>query len=142
MQLGITDGIINADASRTIAINVVISEANANSGFTKTGAGTLTLGAANTFTGTFTATGGTTNLGIDGALGSASAVSIASGSTLRTSVTTLTDAINNSAAITLNGTLDVSGGTETVASLAGTDTGAFLTIGKKWRDSWRVHRWR
>jgi fibronectin-binding autotransporter adhesin len=50
MQLGITDGSINADANRTIAINVVISEAAANSGFTKTGAGSL-LSGANTYTG-------------------------------------------------------------------------------------------
>jgi autotransporter-associated beta strand protein len=130
LRLGITNGIMNVDTSRTLTLNVIVSEANANSGIEKTGAGTLTLGAANTFTGTFTATGGITNLGVNNALGGISALSIASGATVQTPTAGKTDVIKDTAAVTVNGNLDLSGGTETVGSLAGTNTGALLTIGK------------
>jgi autotransporter-associated beta strand protein len=58
LRLGITDGIFDVDTSRTLTISSIISEATVGSGFTKTGAGNLTLAGANTFTGAVTVDGG------------------------------------------------------------------------------------
>lgn len=129
-----TDNVVNIDSSGGITISTVISGASKNLTFNGSSTGQLTLSGANTFSGTFTANSGTTNLGSattpNGALGSVTAVSIASGATVVTATTGFTNTINDTAAVTLNGTLDLTGGTETVGSLAGTNTGASLKIGK------------
>ncbi|ATE60181.1 beta strand repeat-containing protein [Thauera sinica] len=80
------------------------------SNLAKTGAGTLTLSGANTYTGTTTVSAGTLKLGADGALPSASATTVASGATL-----------------------NLDGKTQTLASLASSGTlnlgtGGVLTI--------------
>ena len=116
-----------ADGGSTLTINSAVTGAF---GLNKTGAGTLVFNNATGFSGVFTASAGTTYLNTSGALGGASAVSVASGATLTSSYTGLTNAINSAAALTDNGNIDVSGSAQTVASLAGTNTGAFLTIGK------------
>jgi autotransporter-associated beta strand protein len=133
MGLGAATRTITIGSNATYSFNGIFSGStgtgltiNASPGAT----GNITLGGNNSFNGPFSANGGITNLSVNGALGAVSSVTIASGATVRTSVLGLTNAINDSAAVTVNGTLDVSGGTETVASLAGTNTGAFLTIGK------------
>jgi autotransporter-associated beta strand protein len=124
-----TNNIINIDGAGGVTISSIIGGSGMNLTRAGAGAGILTLSGANTFTGTFTASTGTTNLSVNNALGGATAISVASGATLQTSVTTLTDVINNAAAVTLNGTIDLTGGTETVASLAGTNAAASLKIG-------------
>ena len=52
------------------------------SNFVKTGSGTTTVNAANTFTGTIDIQGGTVALGASGSFASASSLQVASGSTL------------------------------------------------------------
>lgn len=72
----------NTDTSNTFTLGGVIT---GSSGFDKTGAGTLILTGANTYTGTTTISAGTLQLGsgnLGGSLGSG-AVSIASGASLR-----------------------------------------------------------
>jgi autotransporter-associated beta strand protein len=59
LRLGITDGIFDVDSSRVLQITSIISELNANSGFTKTGSGRLILQGANTFSGGVTIKNGT-----------------------------------------------------------------------------------
>lgn len=110
-----------------VTINDVISGAAIN--LEKTGLGSLSLGAANTFSGTFTASGGTTNLTVNNALGSVTAVSVSTGARLQSSTSGFTNVINDAAAVTVNGTLDLSGGSETIGSLAGTSTTGSVVIG-------------
>jgi autotransporter-associated beta strand protein len=59
LRLGITDGIFDVGSSRLLQITSIISELNANSGFTKTGSGRLILQGANTFSGGVTIKNGT-----------------------------------------------------------------------------------
>ena len=59
LRLGITDGIFDVGSSRVLQITSIISELNANSGFTKTGTGRLILQGANTFSGGVTIKNGT-----------------------------------------------------------------------------------
>src|SRR5262245_20309411 len=66
-----------ADVARNIALNGPISGAG---GFTKTGGGRLTLGAANTFTGAVALNGGA--LDVDGSLGAGANLTINSGAIL------------------------------------------------------------
>jgi autotransporter-associated beta strand protein len=125
-----TDNIVNIDSTGGVTISSIISGTGNNLTRGGAGSGILTLGGANTFTGTFTANTGTTNLSVNNALGGATAVSVASGAKVQTSILSLTNAINDNASVTLNGTIDLTGGAETVASLAGTNTAASLVIGK------------
>ena len=62
VRLGITNGVIDVTTlGRTLAISSVVSQLNANSGFTKTGAGTLALSGINTYSGTTTINAGILN---------------------------------------------------------------------------------
>jgi len=61
------------------AISVPTTVANVSGGLTKNGAGTLTLGAVNTYTGTTLVNGGTLALGINGAIDSGSNLTVAGG---------------------------------------------------------------
>lgn len=96
VQLGITNGIISAATGKTVAINVAISEKNAGSGFTKEGAGTLTLSAAaaNSYTGTTTLNAGTIqvfgNYPNNGTLGATTAGLTVNGGTLDLNATSQT----------------------------------------------------
>jgi autotransporter-associated beta strand protein len=100
-----------------VALNSVVGGSGIN--LTKAGTATLALGANNTFSGSFTANAGTTYLNANGALGSVSSVTIATGSAISGQFAGLTNVINDSAPVTINGNgfLDVSGGSETLASL-------------------------
>jgi fibronectin-binding autotransporter adhesin len=59
LRLGTTNGVFHVDPNHILTIFSIISEAAANSSFTKTGAGTLVLDAANTYSGTTTVSQGT-----------------------------------------------------------------------------------
>ncbi len=126
-------GNFSVASASSLTINAAITGGSGIS-LSKTGAGTLSLGAANSFAGSFTATAGTTSL-VNGALGSVSSLSIASVATVSAATTGLTNVINDTAAVTLDGTLNLSGGTETIGSLAGSTAGATLTIGKSGTNS-------
>jgi fibronectin-binding autotransporter adhesin len=94
---------------------IVVSGAISGSGaVTKTGTNTVTLGAANTYTGTTTVSAGTLAIGIDNGLPSSSTagvVTVASGATLKLAgyKQTLYNDLN------VNGTLDCGGTTLTLA---------------------------
>ena len=74
----------------------------------KTGTGTLTLGAANTFTGATTIQLGTLKLGVDNAIGSSSAVTLANA---------LSGGSDGSNVGLIKATLDINGKTVTLASI-------------------------
>lgn len=126
-----TNNNIYIDGTGGITISSIISGSGKN--LTKAGAGTgiLTLSGANTFSGTFTASTGTTKLSANSALGSVSSIDISNAAKLQTGITTLTDVINNSASVNIAGTgiLDLSGGSETVGSLASASSTASVVIG-------------
>ncbi|MFC5769758.1 autotransporter-associated beta strand repeat-containing protein, partial [Thauera sinica] len=108
-----------ASAGDTVAGGVIGTGAGT---LTKSGAGTLTLNAANTYTGATTVSAGTLKLGINGALASASATTVASGATLNLDGKTQT-----LASLASSGTLNLgTGGTLTLSgnSSIGTVTGS------------------
>jgi fibronectin-binding autotransporter adhesin len=73
-----------ANAGATLAINAGISEASLGFQIEKTGAGTLTLGGTNTFTGGLKITAGTINIGASANLGNVNnTTTIADGARLR-----------------------------------------------------------
>lgn len=79
LRLGTTNGIFDVATDRTLTVNAVLSQASSNSGFTKTGEGTMILSGSNTFTGGVTVNAGTLQLGHASALNSAAPVSVAFG---------------------------------------------------------------
>lgn len=122
---------LTGDTQLTINTNTTINNAIGGAGrsLSKAGAKFLTLGAANTFSGSYTNTSGSTLLAVNGALGSITTLAINSGA-VATSVSELTDAINDNAAVSMSGTadLDLTEGSETIGSLSGTAS-ATIEIG-------------
>ncbi|WP_083649357.1 autotransporter-associated beta strand repeat-containing protein [Salaquimonas pukyongi] len=101
----------------------VISQSGGARPLEKTGTGTLTLSAANTYTGTTTITAGTLN--VTGSLASTALVA-KDGATLQADGA----AIHDSAAVTLNGTGILSlTGSERIGSLASTSAGSTVSLG-------------
>ncbi len=94
----------NFNAAGTIAITSVISDGGNGFSITKTGVGALSLGGANTYSGSTTISAGT--LTVNGSLSGTSSVNINAGTLLLGT----SNVINDSAAVKL-GTAGVSGGT-------------------------------
>ena len=69
LRLGITNGIFQVDTGRTLSISSIISQVNANSGFTKNGAGTVSLSGANTYNGAVLVNDGVVRISNAAALG-------------------------------------------------------------------------
>ncbi|HEX7262376.1 MAG TPA: cadherin domain-containing protein, partial [Luteolibacter sp.] len=88
--------------NQTTTINAVIA---GNQGLAKTGAGTLTLNGANTYTGTTTVNAGTLTLGASSVLASPS-VTVATGATLQLGNNAGQNAVS---AFTINGTITTAG---------------------------------
>ncbi len=110
-----TDGAID-----TAGVNSTISSAMSGDGFfVKVGAGTLSLTAANTYTGDTTVSGGTLNIGASSSIMSSNVsvitgtvLSVASGGTVATST-----------ALTADGTVNFNSAAVTIGSLSGASTG-------------------
>lgn len=103
IAFGSTSNVISVTPATTATLNSVITGTN---GLTKTLAGTLELGAANTFTGNVTVSGGTVVIGTDAALGDV-ANDITVNGTLRTTATLALDAGRSLGG---SGTLDIAPG--------------------------------
>ena len=95
-------------SSGTSTISGAISDGGTGSGLTKTGSGTLTLGAINTYSGATTVNAGTLQLGVNNAIGSSSAV-VLNNSTLN--LNGYSDSIGNLSFS--NGTINFGGGSPT-----------------------------
>lgn len=118
----------NASVTSTISSSVAGS-----AGFTKAGTGTLILNANNTISGDAIISAGNLTLAAAGALGSVGNVTVGTGTTLFLSGAA-GDRINNSAAVSVAGTFNLNGLSETIGALsltAGTvNTGVgILTLG-------------
>lgn len=100
---------ISADAGVTAIVNSVIA---GSAGFSKTGAGSLTLGGENTFTGGLTVSSGTLQVSSDGNFGDAGN-DIALASTLKT---TSSVSMGFGRDVTGSGTLDIAPGTTLTTS--------------------------
>jgi len=70
LRLGTTTGIFEVGTSRTLTVSSIISQSATGYGFTKTGAGTLDLTRANTFTGAVNHNGGIISVSNPTSLGS------------------------------------------------------------------------
>jgi autotransporter-associated beta strand protein len=110
IDLGSSGGPVTFQAadSASVAKNITLSGALTNTqGFVKTGAGTLTLSGANTYSDTTTINAGTVALtGLNGAISSSSAITIGSGATLAiTNSATANNAnrLSDTAPFTMNG---------------------------------------
>ena len=102
-------------------INSVLSGSN---GLTKTGDGTLVLGGANTFSGTFALNGGTLQISSDSNLGAASNPLVFGGGTLKTLSSI---GLGSGRNISGSGAFDIAGGTTLTANGAFNTTTTTLT---------------
>lgn len=81
--------VINSNSQSVAVDQALLADAvSTGGGLTKTGAGTLTLGAANTYTGPTKVTAGTLALGASGSIAASTTIEIAPGATLDTSAAT------------------------------------------------------
>ena len=101
--------------SGNITINAVVS--GSTFALTKVGAGTLTLGGANTYSGNTTISGGTLKLDTGGSLASTPVITVATGAGLDVSASTLTTALTLGSSQTLK------------ASATGANTTGTITVG-------------
>jgi fibronectin-binding autotransporter adhesin len=125
-----SSGAISIDTNgRNVSFSSSLAASNSG-GFTKLGAGTLTLSASNQYTGTTIAAGGTLNLISAGALNSTGNIVFTGGQLLYTTTNTVdysSRIVNSSSAISLN---DGSGQNITYASaLAASNSGGLSKFG-------------
>jgi autotransporter-associated beta strand protein len=99
-------GTLNATTGYDVQSGTISAALGGSAGLTKTGAGTVILSGANTYTGTTTVNSGTLQAATDGALGNSTVINVTGGSFL----VTAENAMNDNAAINLGGgTFAVSG---------------------------------
>jgi autotransporter-associated beta strand protein len=125
LRLGATSGLMDVSTSRTLTLAVAISQATADSGFTKTGAGTLVLSGAqnNTYSGTTAVNDGTLDLNKTANI-DAIAGNLTVGDNIgaaQSAVTRLlaSNQIKDASTVTINsdGKLDIAGNSDTVGSV-------------------------
>ncbi len=109
-----------SDASFNINLNGQLSGFGAN--LIKTGGGTLTLGAANSYTGTTAVSSGTFALGANGSIANSTSIRVASGATLDVSAVTGGWTVGATTAQTLTGSGGVTGAT-TIGALGSHNAG-------------------
>lgn len=124
-----TDNVVVIDGAGGITVNSIISGFGRGLAKSGSGAGFLTLGAANTFSGATTVSAGTLRLSSasGGALGSTASVSVASGATL---LIAQSNQVNDGAALSLSGGTITRGAgvSETFGNLSVTGSG-FIDFG-------------
>lgn len=121
MGVRISNSAAIIDAVKDITISSILSSGTSGYGFTKTGAGILTLSAVNTLSGDITITAGTLKLTTGGTIVSVPNITIAGGATL--DVSTLTTAITLASSQNLKAS-----GPSTAGTIA-TTSGKGLTLG-------------
>ena len=116
-------GTLTSTTTFDVRAGSVSAKLGGSVGLTKTTGGTVTLSAANTYTGAtnIATSGGTLSAAADGALGGTSGITVNSSGTLLLAGAGATDRVNNSAALALaGGTLSMqglSGASETLGAL-------------------------
>lgn len=116
LQLGAISGEFYVRGGRNLNINVAMTEALSESGFTKTGSGTMVLSQNSAISGGITISAGTLKLGDGGTTGSLAAsggsLTVGSGATLgvnRSDTVTFSSVIGNRSVAMTAGTLEQSG---------------------------------
>ena len=131
LRLGITDGVFDTASGRTLTVGSIISEANSGSSFNKTGAGTIRLNGANTYTGSTNVSAGLLQIANYSGLTNTSSITVSGGGTSQLQLVQVgtgatTNSINKS--LSLHGTLSTAGGSST-NTLAQTWAGTITLAG-------------
>ena len=112
----------NFNAAGTMNVTSVVSDGGSGFGITKTGAGTLTLSGANTYTGNTTISAGTLALSGSGSIAGSPNIGVAGGATF--DVTGLTTSLTLASGQGLSGTGTAATGTIATSATKGLTTGA------------------
>ena len=136
LRLGITNGIFQVDTGRTLSISSIISQVNANSGFTKNGAGTVSLSGANTYNGAVLVNDGVVRISNAAALGTGTSTVTVTNNYTTATTTSDTNTLQVTGGITVNRNLLLENtGTNALARTALESTSTTNATGNTWSGS-------
>ena len=123
ISLGGTTKVFDVGASSNLNIGWAVVSSNSSGGLTKNGTGTMTLSAANTYTGATTINGGTLTLSGGSAIADTGAVTVASGAVLNLGASETVGAISGAGNIAM-GSYTLTSNASTATSFTGILSGS------------------